>query len=47
MRPAGAEARGTAETLDWERVIEAVERRLLEVIARRGMGRAALVLTGV
>jgi len=42
LRRLGAEARATAEALGWDRVIEAVERRLLEVIARRSLDGAAL-----
>lgn len=44
LRRMGAQARDTAEALGWDRVIEAVERQLSEVIARRALAGSALAL---
>ena len=42
VRRLGAEARATAAQLDWERVIDDLEQRLLEVLARRTSRRLVL-----
>jgi glycosyltransferase involved in cell wall biosynthesis len=44
LRRLGAEARRTAEALGWDRVIEAVERRLVDVIAHRDPPASAMPL---
>ncbi len=44
IRRMGADARGVAEALGWDRTIAAVERRLRGVIARRSLDGAALAL---